>query len=181
MAMFSIPINRDELKLLFRACYYYQVWKKNNMLEAPKDIKDILEFTSTFNLKGIIKLDIEKLEEKDKMESIKVLFITGILEIPTIAFILDSAADAIVTKDCVVDIEVFKEGVWEATKELLLFLSDSRSCNKLYRATYSTDINNSKKYLKLLLESSYLENKKEFEKLLKKYSIFKINKKYIAI
>ena len=181
MAMFSIPINRDELKLLFRACYYYQVWKKNNMLEAPKDIKDILEFASTFNLKGIIKLDIEKLEEKDKMESIKVLFITGILEIPTIAFILDSAADAIVTKDCVVDIEVFKEGVWEATKELLLFLSDSRSCNKLYRATYSTDINNSKKYLKLLLESSYLENKKEFEKLLKKYSIFKINKKYIAI
>ena len=115
------------------------------------------------------------------MESIKVLFITGILEIPTIAFILDSAADAIVTKDCVVDIEVFKESVWEATKELLLFLSDSRSCNKLYRATYSTDINNSKKYLKLLLESSYLENKKEFEKLLKKYSIFKINKKYIAI
>ena len=44
------------------------------MLEAPKDIKDILEFASTFNLKGIAKLDIEKLEEKDKMESIKVLF-----------------------------------------------------------------------------------------------------------
>ena len=181
MAMFSVPINRDELKLLFRACYYYQVWKKNNMLEAPKEINDILEFASSFNLRGIAKLNIEKLEEKEKMESIKILFITGILEIPTIAFILDSAADAIIKKDCTMDIEVFKESIWEATKELLLFLSDSKSCNKLYRATYSTDINNSKKYLNLLLESNYSENKKEFEKLLKKYSIFKINKKYIAI
>ena len=181
MAMFSIPIKREELKLLFRACYYYQVGKRNNMLEAPEDIKDILDFASTFNLKGIARLDIEKLEEKDKMESIKVLFVTGILEIPTVAFILDSAADAIVTKDCIMDIEVFKESVWEAAKDLLLFLSDSKSCNKLYRATYSTDINNSKKYLNFLLENDYLENKKEFEKLLKKYSIFKINKKYIAI
>ena len=181
MAMFSMPISRDELKLLFRACYYYQVGKRNDMLEAPDDIKDILDYASSFNLKGIVKLNIDKLSTQDKAESIKVLFITGILEIPTIAFILDSAADAIVKKDCVIDIELFKESIWEAARELLLFLSDSRSCNKLYRATYSTDINNSKKYLKLLLESSYLENKKEFEKLLKKYSIFKINKKYIAI
>lgn len=181
MAMFSMPISRDELKLLFRACYYYQVGKRNDMLEAPDDIRDILDYASSFNLKGIVKLNIDKLSTQDKIESIKVLFITGILEIPTIAFILDSAADAIVKKDCVIDIELFKESIWEAARELLLFLSDSRSCNKLYRATYSTDINNSKKYLKLLLESSYLENKKEFEKLLKKYSIFKINKKYIAI
>lgn len=179
-AMYLNIITRDELKKLFRSCYYYSIYKHNSFIEIPEDLIDIIEYSRSYNLLGIAKLNIKSDLDIDRDEHLKVLFITSILEIPVVQFVLDSAVDSVVDKDNKINIDEFKEKTWNGVKSLLEFLN-SDNCNKLYKASYSVDIHNTSRVFESILKDDYNNHKDWFHKLLKKYNIFKINKKYIAV
>lgn len=178
-AVYDISITRNDLKLLFRACYYYTIFSINNFLEIPEDLKDLVDALVLNNMSRIIRLRVgNKFIENN--EHLKTLVMTAKLDIPTTGYILDSAVEAIISKDVKLEINDFKLKAWDAIKVLLIFLN-SNQCNKLYRSTYAVDLEAAKDTFKFILEDNYENHKDWFHKLLKKYEIYKLNKNYIAI
>jgi len=178
-AIYDTVLSKDDLRLLFRACYYYAIKKINNFLEVPEDLISIVSTLRAHTIASIIKLRIGS-SFVENNEHLKTLILTANLEIPTTAYIIDSAVDAVVNKDSKIDIEEFKVKVWDSIKALVLFI-DSRQCNKLYKSTYAVDIESLQDSFYNILNGEYKNNKEWFHKLLKKYDIYKINKNYIAI
>lgn len=178
-AIYDTILSKDDLKLLFRACYYYAIKKINSFLEVPEDLISIVSTLRAHTVASIIKLRVGS-NFVENNEHLKTLLLTANLEIPTTGYIIDSAVDAVVNKESKIDIEEFKIKVWDSIKALVKFI-DSKQCNKLYRSTYAVDIESCKDTFYNLLNGEYENNKEWFYKLLKKYDIFKMNKNYIAI
>lgn len=178
-AIYDYVLTKDDLRMLFRACYYYAIKKINDFLEVPEDLMPMVAALRAHSISNIIKLRIGN-SFIENNEHLKSLLLTANLEVPTTGYILDSAVEAIVDKNQKLDIEEFKIKTWDSIKALILFI-DSRQCNKLYRSTYAVDIESCKDTFFNILNGEYENNKEWFYKLLKKYDIFKMNKNYIAI
>ena len=178
-AIYDIVLSRNDLKLLFRACYYYAISRLNNFLETPDDLKDLVEVLRIHSSLSIMKLRVGA-KFIDNNEHLKTLLLTSRIEVPTVAYVLDSAAESIIDKNNKIDIEEFKDKLWLSIKSLLEFLN-SKQCNKLYKSTYAIDIQGCNDAFFNLINGEHKNNKEWFYKLLKKYDIFKMNKNYIAI
>ena len=179
LSMYSVLMSKDNLKYLFRACYYAIIYKLNNWIELPKELKDLIKKAETFTDIGIIKYDKADNKEDTIESHLENLFLTSRVEIPTVGNTLKIATHSVLSKvKEPMDMEEFKMQVALECIEFIDMIKSPKS-NRIYRSTYYVDINGTDDALyQLCLD--YKDGVKNSDallvKLFKEYELFRTNK-----